>query len=132
MAAPKPSILLCILSISLSSLMRPTWLFPGWEFQPLYFIDLTFAQVTNNLLHSKYKGVYTVSLFSDMFSCISILPYRFAVSLSDCLPLPLLWFVRAPVFLLFLPLSCIISPGYILPFPVLSVGIYSELFVSFP
>lgn len=128
MPAPKSSILLCLLSISLFSLTHPTWLFPGWEF---HFADLIFAQVTNKILHHKYKTICTESLFSEMFSCISVPPYRFPVSLSDCLSLSCLWFVHAPTFLLFLCLFCIISPGYILPFPVLRADIFSELLMSF-
>lgn len=131
MPAPKSSILLCILSISLSSLTHPTWLFPGWELQNFHFADLIFAQVTNKLWHYKYKAICTESFFSGMFSCISVLPYRFPVSLSDCLSLSRLWFVHAPTFLLFLCLFGIISPGDILPFPVLWADIYSELLMSF-
>lgn len=120
-----------IVSISLSSLTHPAWLFPGWKLQNFDFADLIFAQVANKLLHYKCKAICTESFFLSnvlMHFCPTLQIYSFPWWLPVFVT-PV--FVHAPTFLLFLCLFSIISPGYILPFPVLWADIYSELLMSF-
>lgn len=112
MATPKPSTLLCILSISFFSLTRAIWLFPGWEFHPLHFADLTqVANITN--IGAFTWNLYFQKCFNEFLSYLT----DFQVPLVTSYLCQFCGLFTLQCCCSFSFFFCIIPPGYIFPFP---------------